>query len=268
MARLLDRLTRVLGAGFSTEGIQVKNSPVTHAGRPKKYRSRRLTVDTYQQHALTRRSNSASRPFRLRHAPRGKSSNLLCTHSHAWFDGSQTPPGGVPNALTATIEHDGVAVASVTFVFAGSLGLAVEKNFPQEMRLLRQRHGNLLCEMTSFVLDRQKKSRRMVAGLLHIVYLYARQSKQMEGLLIQIKPRHADLFEKAFGFRKLSERNGSTLMYVTFSHIRQQISRFGGQPQSIAPGVGIYGYFFPVTDEPGLLFRFLKHLGAGNATDG
>lgn len=227
---------------------------------------RYLTLDEYSHQAIPRKSEE---PFQLRYQAYGESSNLLCAHSYAWH--GEPRPGGLssPNALSMAIEFDSHPVAGATIVFhTNSAGLLAEKAFPQELKKLREQHGNRLCELTSFAISKVRKSRRTLAGLMHMIFLYARQARHMQGILVQTRPHHAGVFEKLLGFQVLATIDDVVLLFMPMEAMRQSIRKYGGQPDVDQEESGLYKFFFQQKDEAGLLYRMLEHLAASGTSEG
>lgn len=225
-----------------------------------------LTVKGYIEQPIKRKSNV---PFQLRYAAYGEASNLMCAYSYAWHNEYRIPRQGAPNALDFAIEFDDVAVSSATIVFDHpDIGLLAEKLFPDAVAALRSQYGYNLCELTAFSLSKARRSRRVIAGLMHLIFLYARQSRQMQGMLALTRTHHVGIYEKLFGFCKLAENNNVVLVFIPFDVMRTRIRQFGGNPDIEQESAGLYKYFFQAKDEAGLLFRLLEHLAASGTREG
>jgi hypothetical protein len=225
-----------------------------------------LTVKRYLEQPIKRKSTE---PFQLRYKAYGEASNMMCAHTYAWHNDKKLPYQGSPNALSVAIEFDNSPVASATLVFDGTdCGLAAESVFPQEIEELRSKHGHNLCEITSFALSKARRSRRVIAGLLHVMYLYARQAKQMEGMLAVTRLHHVGIYEGLLGFKRLAQRDNMVLVFIPFDVMRTRIRQFGGKPEIEQESAGIYKFFFQAKDEPGLLYRVLEHLAASGTSGG
>jgi len=133
---------------------------------------------------------------------------------------------------------------------------------------LRAKHGRNICEITSFALSKARRSRRVIAGLLHVTYLYARQAKHMEGMLAITRSHHVGVYENMLGFKKIAEKNNQVLVFIPFDVMRMKVRQFGGKPDLEQSSAGIYKFFFPAKDEPGLLYRVLEHLAASGTSQG
>ncbi len=225
-----------------------------------------LTVRRYMEQAIKRKSEE---PFQLRYRAFGEASNMMCSHTYAWHDDKRLPYQGSPNALSVAIEFDNAPIASATLVFDSSdCGLAAESVFAQEVEALRVQHGRNLCEITSFALSKARRSRRVIAGLLHVMFLYARQAKQMEGMLAVTRLHHVGIYENLLGFKRLAQRDNMVLVFIPFGVMRMRIRQFGGKPEIDQESAGIYKFFFQAKDEAGLLYRVLEHLGASGTSKG
>lgn len=225
-----------------------------------------LTSKTYTEQHIKRKS---SVPFQMRYSAYGEASNMMCAHAYAWHDANRIPFQGSPNAASFGIEFENSPVAMASLVFDSSdSGLSAEKFFPEEIDKLRFKHGHNLCEITSFAISKARKSRKTLAALLHLMFLYARQAKQMEGLIAQTRAHHVSVYSELLGFRKIAEKDGVVLVFIPLDLMRLKIRKFGGQNLLEKDEAGLYKFFFASKDEPGLLFRLLEHLAASGTRNG
>lgn len=271
----LDKLRRTLGGGepeaarstaaaapaavASAEGLVTQEDPaididtdgVRELSLPRIYQEREA-------------SDHPGRVFNLRYAPYGASSSIIAAHGYAWQPGKAQPPQGAPNALGLAVQLDEQPAASLTVVFDSELGLAADARFLDRMSQLRLTHGRALVEITNFALSKAYKSRRAVAGLFHLLYLYSRQAKQMEMMVVQVKQRHVVFYENMLSFTLIDTRDGVALLGLSFEAMKRQIRAHAGTGTAQRhQDFGLYPFFFPAKDEPGLLYRLLEHLGAG-----
>jgi hypothetical protein len=105
-------------------------------------------------------------------------------------------------------------------------------------------------------------SKRVLASLFHVAYIYAYRVKGFDCLLIEVNPRHVKYYEKILGFKVLgAERMNlrvnapAVLLCLDFSHTEEQIAKFGGQPLMSSTERSLYPYSFSVDEEAGIVGR-------------
>jgi hypothetical protein len=232
--------------------IDIDNEGVRELSVPRAYQERPV-------------SDKKNRVFELRYAAWGDRSAIVAAHGYAWQPGKPQPPLGAPNALGLAVELQQQPAASITVVFDSELGLAADSRFFDEMSNLRVTYGRSLVEITNFALSKEYKSRRAVAGLFHLIYLYSKQARQKEMMVVQAKQRHVVFYEKMLGFEVLAQQDSVVLLGLSFESMKRAIRQLAGTGKADrGQDLGLYPFFFPAKDEPGLLYRLLEHLGAGS----
>ena len=192
------------------------------------------------------------------------SANILVRRRYAWR-GYQTAvaASGAHDANRITliaVGHD-ETIGTISIGFDNDDGLFVDDLFPDEVNALRS-EGRKVCEFTKLAMDSIVRSKRVLASLFHVAYIYAHRLKGFDSLLIEVNPRHVLYYEKMLGFtvlgpKRLNKRVNApaVLMCLDFSHAHAQISRFGGSPQYSAVERSLYPYFFSVKEEAGIVGR-------------
>lgn len=219
--------------------------------------NRLLTLDSYVKFDS---EGNRSHEFELRYVAYGEKSKMTCSALHA--GPSASPPTGPPNALTTSIDLEGRHVASALLVMDGKDGLAADGPFARELAQLRAASGSRVCEISDLRISRENKSRRALGAMFHIIYLYARQARQMKFIVAQVRFSQAHLLEKLLGFNIITTRGEHVLMSLDLDVMKREQRVWGGQKnEAVDPPYLLYPFFFPTKDESGLLFRVLEHLG-------
>ena len=171
------------------------------------------------------------------------------------------PVASVPHKVTLVAEEKDQTVGTITVGFDSSSGLAVDELFRDEVNVMRWR-GLRVCEFTKLAMDHAVRSKRVLASLFHVAYIYAHRLKEFDALLIEVNPRHVSYYERMLGFvvagpERHNERVDApaVLMSLDFAHARAQISRYGGKPQMSKLARCLYPYFFSVGEESGIVAR-------------
>jgi hypothetical protein len=125
--------------------------------------------------------------------------------------------------------------------------------------------GHRVCEFTKLAIDGAARSKRVLATLFHVAYLYAYRVMGFDCLLIEVNPRHVNYYSRILGFTVLASSRmnlrvnaPAVLMRLDFSHTAEQIARFGGQPQLSATERSLYPYSFSPEEEAGIVARIRR----------
>jgi hypothetical protein len=210
------------------------------------------------------------RLFKIRAADtagRRSSASILINRRYAWR-GYQTEPLPVSavelqslDRITLVASERDATIGTMSIGFDGAGGLLVEDLFPSEVLRLREA-GRRICEFTKLAVDSTLGSKRVLASLFHVAYIYAYRVKGFDCLLIEVNPRHVKYYEKILGFKvmgpaRLNQRVNApaVLLGLDFSHTEAQIGRFGGCPHLSASERSLYPYSFSVDEEAGIVGR-------------
>jgi hypothetical protein len=229
---------------------------------------RPLVLEDFE-HVLPAQEEIAQRLFKIRTANsegHRTSANILVSRRYAWrgYETSAMLPTrrlDDSNRITlVAVGHD-ETIGTITIGFDSADGLFVDDLFPAEVEALR-RKGRSICEFTKLAMDSLVRSKRVLASLFHVAYIYAHRLKGFDCLLIEVNPRHVRYYEKMLGFKAMApERMNSrvnapaVLMCLDFSHAHDQISRFGGNPSVADTERSLYPYFFSIREEAGIVGR-------------
>lgn len=174
-------------------------------------------------------------------------------------------PGRPPPARITLLacEHDSV-IGTITVGFDSTAGLHVDDPFGHETRRLRE-DGRKLCEFTTLAMDSVVRSKRVLASLFHVAYIFAHRMMGFDSLLIEVNPRHVRYYERMLGFRVIGQERlnrrvnaPAVLLCLDFSHAQNQIARVGGCPDLAQHDRSLYPYFFSVEDEAGIVGRLKR----------
>jgi hypothetical protein len=196
---------------------------------------------------------------------RRNSASMLIRKMYAWR-GYQTKDtlNQQPNRMTLVASADDVTVATITVGFDSPIGLLVDQLYKQEIDPLRGA-GRRICEFTKLAVDSAIRSKRVLASLFHIAYIYGRQIYNYTDLLIEVNPRHVRFYEKMLGFAQFGQERvnprvnaAAVLMRLQFDHAQQQISIFGGHAELGKTEKSLYPYFFSLAEEAGITRRLAQ----------
>ena len=195
--------------------------------------------------------SSASILLNRMYATRGYSSNGLPVHA-------------TPERITLVACEDEETVGTITVGFDSSLGLNVDELFRAEVDTMRWQ-GKRVCEFTKLAMDHVVKSKRVLASLFHVAYIYAHRLQRFDALLIEVNPRHVTYYQRMLGFvvagpQRMNRRvqAPAVLMALDFRHAHEQIGRFGGRPHLSVEARSLYPHFFSVNEEAGIVGRLAR----------
>ncbi|MFS8082415.1 MAG: N-acyl amino acid synthase FeeM domain-containing protein, partial [Ginsengibacter sp.] len=173
------------------------------------------------------------RLFKIRAADtegRRSSANILINQRYSWR-GYEVPllQQDDLDRITLVASDEETTIGTLSVGFDGSGGLLVEELFPGEVRGLRA-SGRSICEFTKLAMDSLLGSKRVLASLFHVAYIYAYRVKGFDCLLVEVNPRHVRYYEKILGFKVMGpERTNrrvaapAVLLGLDFAHTEEQI---------------------------------------------
>jgi len=208
----------------------------------------------------------ALRLFKIRTAYTSRqrtAANVLVERRYSWrgYDAPRLQQDGDLDRITLVASAEDTTIGTLTIGFGGASALFVEELFPDEVQDLRD-SGRSICEFTKLAMDDALGSKRVLASLFHVAYIYAYRVKGFDCVLIEVNPRHVRYYEKILGFRVMGPKRTNrrvnapaVLMGLDFAHTEEQIGKFGGQPGLSATERSLYPFSFSVDEEAGIVGR-------------
>lgn len=189
--------------------------------------------------------------------------NSLLKNRYGWRgyrDVSLPTDSSVHKFTLSAVEEDAV-IGTITVSFDSPSRLSADDAFGPEVAVLRSQ-GRRLCEFARLAVDPTVGTKRVLAALFHVAVIVAHRIRGHDLLLIEVNPRHVRYYERMLGFTVISEERlnkhvnaPAVLLSVEFSHILQQIGRFGGQPELMSTERSLYPGFFSLREEAAILSR-------------
>lgn len=181
---------------------------------------------------------------------------------------SAVPEKKAPNKITLVATDQETTIGTISVGYDSDSGLLVDDLFGEEMNELRAA-GLKVCEFTKLALDDVSNSRRVLASLFHVAYIYSHLLVGCDRLVIEVNPRHVGYYRRMLGFQVLGPQRlnrrvnaPAVLLSLDLSHARAQIAKFGGRSAIFSSERSLYPYFFGVDEEVGIVRRM-----QGPATD-
>lgn len=173
------------------------------------------------------------------------------------------PDPSLPTRITLVASDHESTVATITVGFDSSDGLQVDTLFSQEVDTLRQA-GRQVCEFTTLAMDQVVRSRRVLASLFNVAYIYAHRVMGFDTLLIEVNPRHVLYYQRMLGFQVMAPQRHSprvgapaVLLGINFSYIREQGERFAGLSRA-SNERSLYPDWFSPLEEEAILRRLTR----------
>ena len=208
-----------------------------------------------------------SRTFRIRFAKRDEcrnSANILIHRMYSWrgyTTSCQTSASSTLITLIATENHSAIGTISITI--DSPLGILADETYEDEINMFRSR-GSRICEFTKLAFDPGVRSKRVLASLFHVAFLYAWNIRHCTDLFIEVNPRHRRFYERMLGFKRHGKIKNNprvnapaVLLWLDLGYAEQQIQKFGGSSSRPGSEKSLYPYFFSHREEEGIAHRLL-----------
>jgi hypothetical protein len=160
--------------------------------------------------------------------------------------------------------NEDVPVATISIGFDSEIGLLVDELYKAEIDLLRAA-GQQICEFTKLAVDGAIRSKRVLASIFHIAYIYAHRIHNYSDLFVEVNPRHVKFYEKMLGFEQFGPEKQNRrvsapaiLLRLNFEHAQKQIGLYGGHAELASGEKSLYPYFFSVAEEAGIAGRLQR----------
>jgi hypothetical protein len=196
-----------------------------------------------------------------------ESASLLIDKMYSWRGyGRMTLRHRESDRITLVVsDQDERVIGTITIGVDSSLGLCADEVYRDELGILR-RQGKKLCEYNGLAIEAHVRSKRVLASLFHIAYLYPHAVLGCTDGVLEVNPRHERFYERMLGFSRMGPERicprvgaPSVLLRTDFSYMTQQIKKLGGLMSEAGVEKSLYPYFFSSMDAVTILER-LKSL--------
>lgn len=233
-------------------GLPLSSSPLRAMTLDRQERTDTNSIAVDQQQFKIRLANSEGRR---------ESASLLIKKMYAWRGYDTTGAHDTPNRITLMADVDGHIIGTLTIGLDSSAGLLVDALYKDQIDKLRK-SGEFVCEFTKLAIDQEVKSKRVLASLFHLAYIYAHLIHDATVAVIEVNPRHVFFYKRMLGFEPVGEERmcprvnaPAVLLSVPFSYATEQIAKYGGAMQEIAGVKTLYPFFFGTADAQGIAGR-------------
>jgi hypothetical protein len=201
--------------------------------------------------------------IRLADSDAGRSSaSMLINTMYSWrgYGGTHELKKSL-NRITLTASDNDKVVGTITLGIDSPVGLLADEIFKNEIDGFRQR-GRKVCELTKLAFDPETRSKRVLASLFHIVFIFLHRLHQCTDIFIEVNPRHRLFYEKLLGFKQLGGEKTNTrvnapafLLTVDTAYVEEQIRQLGGSVARGSKSRSLYPYFFSAREAEGIAGR-------------
>lgn len=149
--------------------------------------------------------------------------------------------------VVCTARHGEQIVGTLSVRFDDGSGLHADLLFGPELDQWRAQ-GVQLCEFGGLAVDKHSHDpKRVLAQIFHLGYLHAHRRRGYDRLIIEVNPRHVPFYRRCLGLLPLTAARHNprveapaVLMSISFAEVREQIARWGGQPEMQAAARTFY----------------------------
>lgn len=200
-------------------------------------------------------------------AGRRSSASLLINKMYSWrgYDASPLSQNEVPNRITLVASDEGETLGTLSLGLDSDIGLLVDEMYKDQVEAVRKQGNRAVCELTKLAVDQRRGSKRVLAALFHIAYVYGRVLNKVTDVFIEVNPRHVAFYQRMLGFVQIGEERmcprvsaPAVLLRLELSYVDEQIEKFGGRAELGKTERSLYPYFFSTKEEEGIARRVLE----------
>ena len=166
-----------------------------------------------------------------------------------------------PARITLMAFQEDKVIGTLTLGMDSSHPLLAEELYKAEIDDLRAADRKV-CELTKLAIDQTQGSKRVLASLFHIAYIYGRVMQGYTDVVIEVNPRHVAFYKRMLGFKefgpeRMCERVNApaVLLRLELEYVDQQIELLGGKADIESGARSLYPFFFTKSDEIGITNR-------------
>jgi len=186
-------------------------------------------------------------------------------YSEAGYHGEGGPTlNSCPESITLATYHGDDVIGTMTLGFDVGNGLLADELYKAEIDVLRAR-GSSVAEITKFALDTKMTSKRFLAAMFNVAYIYLCNLWSYTDLVIEVNPAHAPFYIRMLGFEVLgSERMcprvnaPAVLLWLNLIEKQKVMRAVAGHHELTKQDRTLYPYFFPAQEEARITERLMR----------
>lgn len=157
-------------------------------------------------------------------------------------------------------------VGSLTLIFDNSSRLPAEKNYNDELKILRS-NGTKMAELSRLVINPEyRNSNEILILLFNYAAIYIHKVKKYNCLSIQVNPRHKNYYKSLFNFEELGsikpcpqvQNAPAVLLYITEQKYLYEINHRSGNNNSTKKDRSLYSFFIKPEQESLVAYYLAK----------
>ena len=175
-----------------------------------------------------------------------------------------SPSSGCPESVTLSTYKGEQVIGTQTLGFDVGKGLLADELYKAEIDVLRARGGDV-AEITKFALDTKQTSKRFLAAMFNVSYIYLRKLWRYSDVVIEVNPSHAAFYIRMLGFTEIgSERMcprvhaPAVLLWLDLAEVERKIAEVAGKHELAKQDRTLYPYFFPPQEEARITDRLQR----------
>jgi len=139
-------------------------------------------------------------------------------------------PQHTPYQITFEASYKQETIGTLTLTLDSDKGLLADELYKKEIDTIRSRNRKL-CEISKLAFKTSANSKKIMAELFHIAYIYARTLHAATDTVIEVNPRHAVFYKNMLGFQEIGSLRicprvnaPALLLHLQLEHMTKQIS--------------------------------------------
>jgi hypothetical protein len=159
----------------------------------------------------------------------------------------------------ATENHSLIGTISISF--DSPAGILADETYEDEINVFRIR-GSRICEFTKLAFDPSVHSKRVLASVFHVAFIYVWNIRHCTDLFVEVNPRHRLFYERLLGFKRYGKIKNNprvnapaVLLWLDLGYAKHQIQKFGRSNSHPGSEKSLYPYCFSLREEEGIAHR-------------
>ena len=191
--------------------------------------------------------------------------SVLIEKMYSWRGyGGRVNMDEAPNRITINAEFRGSIYGTLTVNIDSPVGLACEVVYPEIVQSLRDQ-GRKICEFGKFAVEQSVRSKRLLATLFHLTYIYANKLHGCTDALIEVNPRHVAFYGRYLEFSECGPERWcervnapAVLMRMDFDEKRPRMEELAGHWRQLPEEKSFYKYFMSPQEEATVVARLTR----------
>ncbi len=175
-----------------------------------------------------------------------------------------TMSNSCPDSITLATYQGEQVIGTQTLGFDVGKGLLADELYKAEIDELRAR-GGTVAEITKFALDTKLTSKRFLAAMFNVSYIYLRKLWRYSDAVIEVNPSHAAFYKRMLGFKEIGPERmcprvhaPAVLLWLDLVEVERKVAEVAGRHELAKQDRTLYPYFFPPQEEARITDRLLR----------